>query len=215
MVRLHLGALHSMLLLLRAMVKLLICCWRKVSGAQDPQNSGFCCTAPSALHASKFLIISTLGFLFAVFSQGADINAEDVNGDTALSVASRFGHKGCERHLFLFRWQQRAKQMHPQAPHEMFAHQYFDSAFPVWLKGRHAQVYYTKILPPTEFQGTGFGAPRHKDLHQELSESSDESEEELVWEEEEEEDEGSPSGLEDGRLLRSEFCDLVVVFGLI
>ena len=37
--------------------------------------------------------------------------------------------------------------------HEMFAHQYFDSAFPVWLKGEQAQIYYTKILPPGEFEG--------------------------------------------------------------
>ena len=91
---------------------------------------------------------------------GANINAADRNGDTALTVASQFGHKGCERHLFLFRWQERAQTVKPNVEHEMFAHQYFDSAFPVWLKGQHGQIYYTNILPPGEYEGSQFGAPR-------------------------------------------------------
>ncbi len=62
----------------------------------------------------------------------------------------------------MFQWQQRAKGA-PQAtvPVEMFAHQYHDSATPVWLQGDHGQIYYTKILPPGEFQGTSLNAPRN------------------------------------------------------
>ncbi len=97
-----------------------------------------------------------------IYISGADIDAVDKFGDSALAVASKFGHKGCERHLFLFRWQQRAKKMKPQLEHEMFAHQFFDSALPVWLRGTHAQIYYTQILPPGEFEGTGFHAPKRR-----------------------------------------------------
>ena len=42
----------------------------------------------------------------------------------------------------------------------MFAHQYFDSAFPVWLKGQVGQVYYTQILPPGEYEGSSLSAPK-------------------------------------------------------
>jgi hypothetical protein len=142
-------------------------------------------------------LITVLDLVFH-FISGADINAEDEYGDTALTIASQFGHKACERHLFLFRWQQRAKQMASARPREMFAHQYFDSAFPVWLKGQHAQVYYTKILPPQEFQGSGLHAPKRTDLYDELSVGSEASEEtEQGWDEDEEEE-------EEGRLLRSQ-----------
>ena len=44
----------------------------------------------------------------------------------------------------------------------MFAHQYFDSALPVWLKGPHGEVYYTQILPPGEFEGTALDAPKRR-----------------------------------------------------
>jgi len=97
-----------------------------------------------------------------LLEKGADIDEVDQFGESALAVAMRFGHKGCERHLFLFRWQQRAKQIKPAIEHELFAHQYFDSKLPVWFKGKHAQMYFTKILPPGEFEGTGLDAPRRK-----------------------------------------------------
>ena len=47
-----------------------------------------------------------------------------------------------------------------QVSHDMFAHQYFDSALPVWLKGEQAQIYFTQILPPGEFEGTTLSAPK-------------------------------------------------------
>ena len=82
-------------------------------------------------------------------------------GDTALAVASKFNHKGCERQIFLFSWQQRAKTLKPPKEHELFAHQYFDSAFPVWLKGE-PQVYYSNILPPQEFEGSRINSPKRR-----------------------------------------------------
>lgn len=41
-------------------------------------------------------------------------------------------------------------------------HQQFDSAYPTWLKGRYAQVYFCQTLPPGEFAGTGISAPRRR-----------------------------------------------------
>ena len=133
---------------------------------------------------------------------GANIDAEDENGDTALTIANRFGHKDCERHLFLFRWQQRAKQTRAQVQHEMFAHQYFDSAFPVWLKGETAQIYFTKIMPPGEFEGTGISAPRRQ-VEERSSEKPKDEEEEWAQENGYVDNEIRP---DDQRLLRRRFC---------
>ncbi len=77
-------------------------------------------------------------------------------------MATKFNHKGCERQIFLFSWQQRAKNLKPAKEHGLFAHQYFDSAYPVWLKGERAQIYYSQILPPQEFQGGALNAPRNR-----------------------------------------------------
>ena len=79
-------------------------------------------------------------------------------GDNALTIAGKFGHKGCERHLFLFRWQQRAKQIRSQVYVPMFAHQYYDSSTPVWFKGPYQQIYFRQILPPGEYDGSGLNA---------------------------------------------------------
>ena len=93
---------------------------------------------------------------------GADIDAEDNEGETALSIAAKFGHKTCERHLFLFRWQERAKRSRPSAEPPLMAHQYFDSAFPVWKKGGRCQVYFMNILPPGEYEGTRLDSSKRR-----------------------------------------------------
>jgi hypothetical protein len=65
-------------------------------------------------------------------STGADIAARDVDGNDALGIAAQYNQdKTCERHLFLFRWQQRAKQTKKSAEPKRMAHQFNDSAFPV------------------------------------------------------------------------------------
>ncbi|WAR11434.1 ANR60-like protein [Mya arenaria] len=100
-----------------------------------------------------------------LLEHGADIDAEDDRGQTALTIAASFGHKTCERHLFLFRWQQRAKRTKPSKEPARMAHQYYDSALPVWKKGGKCQLYFMNILPPGEYEGTRFGSPkRMKDL---------------------------------------------------
>ena len=91
---------------------------------------------------------------------GADIDAEDDHGESALTIAAKFGHKTCERHLFLFRWQQRAKRTKPSAEPNRMAHQFFDSKFPVWKKGGKCQLYFMNILPPGEYEGTRFDSPK-------------------------------------------------------
>ena len=97
-----------------------------------------------------------------VLFTGADIDAEDESGQSALTIAAKFGHKTCERHLFLFRWQERAKRTKPSAEPPRMAHQYFDSAFPVWKKGGKCQLYFSNILPPGEFEGTRFDSPKKR-----------------------------------------------------
>ncbi|KAJ8302991.1 hypothetical protein KUTeg_019387 [Tegillarca granosa] len=98
----------------------------------------------------------------ALLERGADIDAEDEEGESALSIAAKFNHKSCERHLFLFRWQERAKRTNPSEEPDRMAHQFFDSAFPVWLKGGQCQMYYTNILPPGEFGGSRFNSPKRR-----------------------------------------------------
>lgn len=97
-----------------------------------------------------------------LLEKGADIDAEDESGATALTIAARFGHKTCERHLFLFRWQERAKRTKPSAEPPKMAHQYFDSAFPVWKHGNKCQIYFMNILPPGEYEGTRFNSPKRR-----------------------------------------------------
>lgn len=97
-----------------------------------------------------------------LLEKGADIDAEDEAGESALTIAAKFGHKTCERHLFLFRWQERAKRTKPCAPPPLMAHQYYDSAFPIWKKGHMSQMYLMNILPPGEFEGTRFNSPKKR-----------------------------------------------------
>lgn len=97
-----------------------------------------------------------------LLEKGADIDAEDDDGSTALSIAAKFNHKSCERHLFLFRWQERAKRTKPSEEPDRMAHQFFDSAFPVWMKGQKCQLYMTNILPPGEYEGTRLDSPKKK-----------------------------------------------------
>lgn len=109
-------------------------------------------------HAFGFY--NTVNVLISNPLSGADIDAEDEAGETALTIAAKFGHKTCERHLFLFRWQQRAKRTKPSAEHPRMAHQFFDSAFPVWKRGSKCQLYFMNILPPGEYEGTRFNSPK-------------------------------------------------------
>ena len=56
---------------------------------------------------------------------GGNIDAEDSLGDNALTIAGKFGHKACERHLFLFRWQERAKQIRTQVSSQYTGYSFF------------------------------------------------------------------------------------------
>ena len=92
---------------------------------------------------------------------GATIEDPDNSGHTPLVLAALWGHKTCERQIFLFQWQQRAAKHKPRTDNgELMAHQMYDSHLKTWLKGEHAQMYHTQILPPGEFSGTGINAPR-------------------------------------------------------
>lgn len=74
-----------------------------------------------------------------LLNNGADVNDVDNEGNSALAIAERFGHKDGARHLFLFRWQVRAKKAVkvPEVP--MYHHQQFDTANPVWISGQQVR----------------------------------------------------------------------------
>ncbi|KAK6185952.1 hypothetical protein SNE40_008079 [Patella caerulea] len=117
-----------------------------------------------------------------LLEKGAQIDAEDDSGQSALSIADKFGNKSCERHLFLFRWQQRAKKAAAPRKVPRMAHQYNDSKFPVWKDGRQAQMYLSNILPPGEFEGTALSAPPRR-THPSLSRKQKRDEEIRVLQE--------------------------------
>lgn len=98
-----------------------------------------------------------------MLEKGASMDEIDVQGKSALMIASQWGFKDSERHLFLFQWQTRAaKTKHRRASKSLMMHQQFDSSFPTWLKGKYSQVYFCQTLPPGEFAGTGISAPRRR-----------------------------------------------------
>lgn len=102
-----------------------------------------------------------------MLEKGASMDEVDVQGKSALAVAGQWGFKDSERHLFLFQWQTRAaKTKHRKPSKTLLMHQQFDSAYPTWLKGQHAQVYFCQTLPPGEFAGTGISAPRRKKIQE-------------------------------------------------
>lgn len=115
----------------------------------------------TALHAA-----SSQGHSNAIdlmLEKGASMDEIDVQGKSALMIASQWGFKDSERHLFLFQWQTRAaKTKHRKTSKTLMMHQQFDSAFPTWLKGTYSQVYFCQTLPPGEFAGTGISAPRRR-----------------------------------------------------
>lgn len=103
-----------------------------------------------------------------MLEKGASMDEMDVQGKSALMVASQWGFKDSERHLFLFQWQTRAvKTKHRKHSKTLMMHQQFDSAYPTWLKGNYSQVYFCQTLPPGEFAGTGISAPRRRPKEQE------------------------------------------------
>lgn len=82
------------------------------------RNKRFIFGCHSRFYSKILQSIVFLGFFFFFnyiffFNSGADINAEDDNGNTALSVAERFGNKVCSRCLFQFQWKERAKEIKP------------------------------------------------------------------------------------------------------
>ncbi|XP_071786194.1 uncharacterized protein [Asterias amurensis] len=96
-----------------------------------------------------------------LLNNGATIEDPDNEGKSALVLAGLWGHKSCERQIFLFQWQQRAAKQKPISDSgQLLAHQMYDSKLKTWLTGPEAQLYYSQILPPGEFSGTGLSAPR-------------------------------------------------------
>lgn len=94
---------------------------------------------------------------------GATIDDPDTENKSPLVLAGLWGHKSCERQIFLFQWQQRAAKQKPIARSSgRMAHQMYDSKLKTWFNGAYAQMYTTQILPPGEFSGTRLSAPRRK-----------------------------------------------------
>ncbi|PIK43023.1 hypothetical protein BSL78_20120 [Apostichopus japonicus] len=98
-----------------------------------------------------------------LLNNGSVIEDPDNDGKTPLVLAGLWGHKSCERQIFLFQWQQRAAKHKPvEDKGGRLAHQMFDSKLKTWLEGPYAQMYYSQIVPPGEFTGTSLSAPRRR-----------------------------------------------------
>ncbi|XP_071482334.1 uncharacterized protein [Diadema antillarum] len=98
-----------------------------------------------------------------LLNNGATIDDPDIENKSPLVLAGLWGHKSCERQIFLYQWQQRAAKQKPIARTTgRMAHQMYDSKLKTWMKGAYSQMYTARILPPGEFSGSGLDAPRRK-----------------------------------------------------
>ncbi|XP_071958468.1 uncharacterized protein [Antedon mediterranea] len=124
-----------------------------------------------------------------LLNNGAKIDSPDNDDKNPLVIAGIWGHKSCERQIFLYQWQQRAamqKAVHSD-PGRM-AHQMYDSKLQTWMKGDHKKLYMAQILPPGEFSGSALNAPRRErpnsSTNERLAEpTADDDWDELDWEE--------------------------------
>lgn len=106
-----------------------------------------------------------------LLDQNVDIDAMDINGDSALTIARKFNNKAGQYRLTQFKWKKRteaemkAKRKNPQEPDEIFSetrlpHQIFDSSKKTWFKGNFMQVYMMQVCPQSEFSGGSLSAPK-------------------------------------------------------
>ncbi|XP_033110010.1 uncharacterized protein LOC117111224 [Anneissia japonica] len=119
-----------------------------------------------------------------LLSNGAKIDSPDNEGKNPLVLAGLWGHKSCERQIFLFQWQQRAalqKSHHSEAGR--MAHQMYDSTLQTWMKGDHKKLYMAQILPPGEYSGTALSAPRRERQNSPSKEMATEDNAEDEWDE--------------------------------
>ena len=102
------------------------------------------------------------GCIDLMLERGALMDVTDKAGRSPLSIANEFGNKDSERRLFLFQWQKRTNKHEQQKSEKqarpLMMHQQFDSGFPTWIKGSHAQIYLCSTLPPGEFVGSAINA---------------------------------------------------------
>ena len=91
-----------------------------------------------------------------LLDQSVDIDAADINGDTALTIARKFNNKAGQHRLTQFKWKQRtdaearANRKNKKEPDEIFSetrlpHQIFDSSKKTWFKGNFMQVYMVRL----------------------------------------------------------------------
>lgn len=103
-----------------------------------------------------------------LLASGAQTQALNGSGHTALDLARLWGQKKAERRLFLFQWRERAAGVCLSThldPSELFAHQKFDSKLKTWRSGSLAKRYMANLVLHKEFQGSTFNAPKKKHSH--------------------------------------------------
>ena len=128
-----------------------------------------------------------------LLNNGATIDDPDIENKSPLVLAGLWGHKSCERQIFLYQWQQRAAKQKPIARTTgRMAHQMYDSKLKTWYDGAYSQMYAAQILPPGEFSGTRMSAPKrkHRPSSATTGWSSDGDADEDDWEFTNEEDAG-------------------------
>lgn len=117
-----------------------------------------------------------------LLERDVNIDAKDVNGETALVIAKKFNNKLGQYRLTQHKWKKRteaerkksreAKEQHGGA-HDLdddagaftdrsyLPHQVFDSSKKTWLKGDFMQIYMMHLTgKPDEFSGSSLSAPK-------------------------------------------------------
>lgn len=119
-----------------------------------------------AIASDKIQIVDIL------LDANVDIDLEDTNSDTVVTIAKKFNNKLGQHRLAQFKWKKRteeelknkkeAKQTEdkPVFTETRLPHQVFDSSKRTWFKGDFMQVYMAHLVPPDEYSGTNFSAPK-------------------------------------------------------
>jgi ankyrin repeat protein len=105
-----------------------------------------------------------------LLKKNANADIEDINGDSAFSIAKFFKNKSSLNKLTQYKWRKRIKlnlkeKNDEKESREIFAdlrspHQMFDSSKKTWLKGDFMQVYMMNLTPAREFSGSRLSAPK-------------------------------------------------------
>ena len=99
-----------------------------------------------------------------LLKNGAFGDTKSKQSQYANFIAKLNGHADSDRHVFMFNWKLRAKNLVPKLSNQkpMMMHQQFDSKYPTWFNGPYGTKYICSTLPPGEYSGTRINAPKNE-----------------------------------------------------